>query len=131
MRCCAIVLVIALFSGVSLAADTPAEKLDQLAKDLPSTAYLSSAVGVTRQQTPIPCLLGRDDLDHRTKRTRILLVGGLDGSMASVRNTLDALQWFAGAEAKALRSATHSVVEMRRGLLRVRDGVKLVHKPDA
>lgn len=33
--------------------------------------------------------------------------------------------------AKALRAGTHSVVEMRRGLLPVREGVKLVHKPGA
>ena len=33
--------------------------------------------------------------------------------------------------AKALRAATHSVVEMRRGLLPARDGATLPHKPGA
>ena len=33
--------------------------------------------------------------------------------------------------AKALRATTHSVVEMRRGLLPTRDGRKLSHKPGA
>lgn len=33
--------------------------------------------------------------------------------------------------AKSLRAATHSVVEMRRGLMPSPDGAKLVHKPGA
>ena len=36
-----------------------------------------------------------------------------------------------GHLALALRAASHSVVEMRRGLLPARDGVKLPHKPGA
>ena len=55
---------------------------------------IHSAIGVTRQGTPIPSLLTEDDLDYHTGKTRILLVGGLDGSDASVRTTLAALKWF-------------------------------------
>jgi rhamnogalacturonyl hydrolase YesR len=65
---------------------------------------ISSALGVTRSQTPIVCLFGREDLDFKTPKTRVLLVGGLDGSAESVDGTLAALKWFhRAAEAKGLR----------------------------
>ena len=53
-----------------------------------------SAIGVTRRGTPILSLIGSQDFDHRGSRTRVLLVGGLDGSSGSVRATLGALDWF-------------------------------------
>lgn len=63
-----------------------------------------SAVGVTRRQTIIAALITADDLDYATSKTRILLVGGLDGSAASAANTLAALQWlYSSSEAEPLR----------------------------
>ncbi len=38
------------------------------------------AIGVTRAGTPIKALIGASDLDVRSKKKRILFVGGLDGS---------------------------------------------------
>ena len=59
---------------------------------------IRSAIGVTRQGTSIPCLISADDLDHNTSKTRILLVGGLDGWPISVNASLQAMQWFYTAD---------------------------------
>lgn len=58
-----------------------------------------SAIGVTRRDTRIPCLVSDDDRLHGDAappgaKTRILLVGGLDGDIGSVRSVLAALEWF-------------------------------------
>ena len=86
-------------------AQTARESLDQLLDSVRLPDGLRrSAIGVTRPQTVIPALLTADDLDYGTVKTRILLVGGLDGSPESAAATLAALQWFHGsAEAGALR----------------------------
>ena len=73
---------------------TAGEKLDRLLRSDSAAALTHSALGVTRRDTPIPCLLSDDDLDVRTPKTRILLVGGLDGSNETVQLALSALKWF-------------------------------------
>ena len=83
-------------------AQTAQESLDRLfaSQQLPDTVR-RSAVGVTRRQTVIPALVTADDFDYTTSKTRILLVGGLDGSAA---DTLAAVRWFFGSsEAEPLR----------------------------
>ena len=57
------------------------EKLQSLQKQ---PALIHSAIGVTRKETPIPCVYSQDDLNLHTGKTRILLIGGLDGSRKSV-----------------------------------------------
>ena len=52
-----------------------------------------SAIGVTRQGTPIPCLISQEDFDLESDRTRVLLIGGLDGQEESVDAALAALEW--------------------------------------
>jgi rhamnogalacturonyl hydrolase YesR len=87
------------------AAQTVQQSLDRLiaSYQLPG-AVQRSAVGVTRRQTAIPALLTADDLDYATTKTRVLLVGGLDGSGVSAANTLAALRWFFDSrEAESLR----------------------------
>jgi rhamnogalacturonyl hydrolase YesR len=65
---------------------------------------MQTSIGVTRKGTPIPALITKDDLDYFSPKTRILLVGGLDGSDASVHTTIDALRWFyQSAEARSHR----------------------------
>tara|TARA_R110002111_G_scaffold262851_2_gene341813 strand:+ start:6598 stop:8862 length:2265 start_codon:yes stop_codon:yes gene_type:complete len=67
-------------------------------------ALLHSAIGVTRKETPIPCVYSKEDLNFHTGKIRILLIGGLDGSEASVASVINAVNWFYGAEAaKPLR----------------------------
>jgi len=59
---------------------------------------------VTRKETPIPCVYSNEDLNLNTGKMRILLIGGLDGSEASVSAVINAVNWFYGAEAaKPLR----------------------------
>lgn len=55
---------------------------------------IPTSIGVTRRGTPMPALVNREDFDLHTKKTRILLVGGLDGSRASVARTIESLRWF-------------------------------------
>jgi len=59
---------------------------------------IKSYIGVTRRGTRIPCLVTKDDVDYGTKKTRILLIGGLDGSKRSVDKTLEAMKWFLTAK---------------------------------
>ena len=94
----------ALVSASTALAQTPREKVDRLMAEVQLPGVIHSAIGVTRQGTPIPCLLTKDDLDYHTEKTRILLVGGLGGSGVSVQSTLAALRWFyTDSEAAAYR----------------------------
>jgi len=63
-----------------------------------------SAIGVTRQGTPIGSLLTAADFDCATERTRILLVGGAAGDRGSVADVERIMQWFwTSTEAAAYR----------------------------
>ncbi|MFI4850898.1 MAG: glycoside hydrolase family 88 protein [Gimesia chilikensis] len=75
-----------------------AQRLESLKKQ---PALIHSALGVTRQETPIPCVFSADDLNFETDKTRVLLIGGLDGSQTSVDAVIDAVNWFYGSEAAA------------------------------
>jgi unsaturated rhamnogalacturonyl hydrolase len=67
---------------------------------------IRSALGVTRKATPIECWLTNDDLDYNTRKTRVLLVGGLDRSAASAQAVRQAMTWFyTAANAKGFRAA--------------------------
>jgi rhamnogalacturonyl hydrolase YesR len=68
----------------------------ELLKKLPATV-IRTAVGVTRQGTPIPALITADDLDYETPKPRLLLIGGLDSSPSSVESVLEVMKWFYGA----------------------------------
>ncbi|QDT88525.1 glycoside hydrolase family 88 protein [Gimesia algae] len=77
------------------------QKLQSLQKQ---PALIHSAIGVTRKETPIPCVYSKEDLNLNTGKTRILLIGGLDGSQASVNAVIEAVEWFYTAkEAAPLR----------------------------
>ncbi len=69
-------------------------KVDKALKAAVWPGVIRSAVGVTRRQTSIPSLIAADDLDLNSKKTRVLLVGGLEGDLESVTSTLAALKWF-------------------------------------
>jgi len=55
---------------------------------------IRSAIGVTRSGRPIASAITAGDLDFHVKKTRILLVGGLDGSAESVKAVEQAVEWF-------------------------------------
>jgi len=89
-------LLAATLVPTALSAQTPAARVEQLLADLKFPGVTQTAIGVTRKGTPIPALITNDDLDYATPRTRILLIGGLDGSGDSVQQTVAALKWFYG-----------------------------------
>ena len=55
---------------------------------------VASAIGVTRRETPIPCLIDRAELADEPNRQHVWLVGGLDGEDGTVDSTLNLLRWF-------------------------------------
>lgn len=90
---------LALLAGCAIVfqaqAQTPAEQaLEKKFLDHNLTKFTLSAIGVTRNGTPIPCLVSQEDFDLEDDHTRVLLVGGLDGSEESVDAALAALDWY-------------------------------------
>jgi rhamnogalacturonyl hydrolase YesR len=51
-------------------------------------------IGITRLMTQVEASVTSDDLDYSTKKTRVLLVGGVDGGKASGEAVRAALAWF-------------------------------------
>lgn len=51
-------------------------------------------IGITRGMTPIEALLTTEDLDYESRKTRILLVGGLDGDRGAAKATHEAFTWY-------------------------------------
>lgn len=112
MRCLTFVALLSIHS-ISLYADPvnaakPAATVDfksavqqRLQSLQKQPALIHSAIGVTRKETPIPCVFSQDDLNLATGKTRILLIGGLDGSKASVNAVIDAVEWFYTADVAA------------------------------
>jgi len=78
-------------------AATTKEKVDQALGQLSLPGVIRSAIGVTRAQTEIPCLLTRESLDSHARKTRVLIIGGLDGSPVSVDAAIQAARWFYGS----------------------------------
>jgi rhamnogalacturonyl hydrolase YesR len=85
------VLVVCLFVG-AVGASLAGEETPEL---------IPSSIGVTRSGTPIECLLSPEDLDYATSKTRILLIGGVEGDGRSVADVEDVLQWFQTAKEAA------------------------------
>src|SRR6266545_137987 len=93
-----------LFSTATLAQDVPA-LIDKQIADAAVPGVIRSSIGVTRKDTPIRCLITADDLDYNTPKTRILLIGGLEGSEATAGSALAAMKWFYDEpEARSYRS---------------------------
>ena len=103
MRISAIVRILSTggVAALLLSAQTTTEKLNRLVEEAATARSIKTAIGVTRLETQIPALISADDLDLRTRKTRVLLIGGLDGSDSSVRATVAALKWFDAAEQAA------------------------------
>ncbi len=95
------ILSIGAVAALLLSAQTTTEKLISLVEEAAFARPIKTVIGVTRLETQIPALISADDLDLGTRKTRILLIGGLDGSDSSVRTTVAALKWFDTAEQAA------------------------------
>ncbi len=81
---------------------------ERLAKEtwVKDSRLVASAIGVTRHETSIPCLIDRTEFADEPNRRHVWLVGGLDGSDVSVDWTLAFLRWFhMSDDAKALRQS--------------------------
>ena len=105
-----IVFVIVLAGCVMLPATRGEERniKARLAKEtwVKDSRLVASAIGVTRRETPIPCLIDRVELADEPNRHHVWLVGGLDGEDESVDDTLALLRWFhTSDDAKALRQS--------------------------
>ena len=83
-------------------AETPA-KLEALVERGLAAGGRRSAIGVTRRDVPIPSLLGEGSLDYRSPKKQILLIGGVDGSDATVEQVMQCWEWFHGPEAAEVR----------------------------
>ena len=79
---------------------------ERLAKEtwVKDSRLVVSAIGITRRETSIPCLIDRTEFADDPNRRHVWLVGGLDGSDVSVDWTLAFLRWFhTSDDAKVLR----------------------------
>ena len=74
--------------------DDPSDSTVDAVHQLRLPGVIRTAIGVTRRETEIACFVTREDFNLHTPKTRVLLVGGLDGTTESVESTLTALRWF-------------------------------------
>lgn len=88
--CLALVLTVGLTTRVL--AQPPAPSV--IAPAVEFAGVVRSAIGVTRRGTRIDLFLQNDDVDLQTKKTRLLLIGGLTGERPSVDAVLETLRWF-------------------------------------
>ena len=65
--------------------------------DLPDMSRFE--IGLTRNETPVIALLGPEHLALETDKIRVLVIGGLDGELDSVKSVLSCLEWFSSADA--------------------------------
>ena len=85
------------------------ERLEGLVQQAPDRWRLD-ACGVTRSARPIPTLVHGDAYVPNTHRTRVLLVGGLSGSIEDVNRSLDAIESYVeGGDALAKEVALSAV----------------------
>lgn len=88
------------------------EASDRLDKEISAfklDGMIRTAIGVTRDDTPIPAFVSPEDFNYETKKFRILLVGGLDGNVESTRAVLRALQDFQKLPEKGKHPAVSAV----------------------
>lgn len=98
IRQAGLLLLIVGLSRPAIAAErTIAERLSREAW-IKDSRLIASAIGVTRRETPIPCLIDRAELADESNRHHVWLVGGLDGTDESVDGTLALLRWFHTAD---------------------------------
>ncbi len=85
-------------AALLLQGQTTTARLDRLVDEAAAPGTIKTTIGVTRLETQIPALITADDLDLGTRKTRVLLIGGLDGSDDSVQTIVAALKWFHTSE---------------------------------
>ena len=102
---CGMLLVVGACWTANGAERTITERLNREAW-IKDSRLIASAIGVTRRETPIPCLIDRAELADEPTRRHVWLVAGLEGSDVGVDATLNLLQWFhTSDDASTLRSS--------------------------
>lgn len=101
--------VMLLATGVVWAAGPADDRVRDIAGRLAAPGVLWTALGVTRGGTAIPALVTADDFDYASKKTRVLVVAGLDGGEGSSRAVEEALRWFYNDPAAAKLRARYAV----------------------
>lgn len=102
---CGMLLIVGASWTANGAERTVAERLNREAW-IKDSRLIAAAIGVTRRETPIPCLIDRAELGDEPDRRHVWLVGGLDGTDLSVDATLNLLRWFhTSDDASALRKS--------------------------
>ncbi len=91
----AFLLLLLLALGLPLSAMNLENLLEEA--DLPEMSRFE--IGLTRQETPVTALLGPEHLALKTDKIRVLVIGGLDGELESVKSVLACLEWFSSDEA--------------------------------
>ena len=91
----AFLLLLLLALGLPLSAMNLENLLEEA--DLPKMSRFE--IGLTRQETPVTALLGPEHLALKTDKIRVLVIGGLDGELESVKSVLACLEWFSSDEA--------------------------------
>lgn len=91
-----LVLLLIGFTTLSIAHGAERTVAERLSREawIKDSRLIASAIGVTRRETPIPCLIDRAELADEPDRRHAWLVGGLDGTDLSVDETLSLLGWF-------------------------------------
>ena len=96
-------------SGATQGSAQPASLDARVRQVAGADVVVVSAIGVTRKGTAIPCLLSPDHNDLDYGKTRVLLVGGMAGSVESVEAVLAAVAWFHTAAVAAELRTRYSV----------------------
>ncbi len=65
-----------------------------LATSAQAQPSMRTQIGITKNMTPIEALLTAEDLDYESRKTRILLVSGLDGDRGAAKATQEAFNWY-------------------------------------
>ncbi len=101
MRLIVLALSLLLAQTVAALADGHDSKVgERLSREtwVKKTRLVPFACGVTRIGTSIPCWIDSAELADEPEWRHVWLVGGLDGSEASMRTTMDVARWFHTAD---------------------------------
>ncbi|MCH2373772.1 MAG: glycoside hydrolase family 88 protein [Planctomycetes bacterium] len=81
--------------------EVSAGEIDRRLKELRLPGLSARDIGLTGEQTPVVALVSdaADELD--TKKTRVLILGGMDRGASSVEAAIQCVEWFAQDEAAA------------------------------
>ncbi len=102
LACAAVVCLAATAAPAAAQVDDLRASLDEVAA-LPEQPAIVSAGGITRDQTALLTLENPTPFSEDAARRRLVLVGGLDGSVDGARAVVEAVRWFKIEASEAAR----------------------------